>query len=82
MVSHEALKAILPHPIWRERLREIFNDMLYTARIEESIEAGATVLLVKVTQPGDWGDTRPITLSSVLLKSFGQLLLRRSGDVI
>ena len=81
-VSHEALKAILPHPTWRERLREVFNDMLYTARIEDSIEAGATVLLAKVTQPGDWGDTRPITLSSVLLKSFGQLLLRRSGDVI
>ncbi|OLP85856.1 hypothetical protein AK812_SmicGene33108 [Symbiodinium microadriaticum] len=49
----EALKAILPHPIWRERLREIFNDMLYTARIEESIEAGATVRLARMAH--DWG---------------------------
>ena len=81
-VSHEALKAMLPHPIWGERLRELFNDMLYTARIADSIEAGVTVLLAKITQPVEWGDTRPITLSSVLLKSFGQLLLRRSGDII
>ena len=81
-VSHEALKAMLPHPVWGERLRELFNDMLYTARIADSIEAGVTVLLAKITQPTEWGDTRPITLSSVLLKSFGQLLLRRSGDVI
>ena len=82
MVSHEALKAMLPHPVWGERLRELFNDMLYTARITENMEASVTVLLAKVTQPTEWGDTRPITLSSVLLKSFGQLLLRRSGDVI
>ena len=82
MVSHEGLKAMLPHPVWGERLRELFNDMLYTARIAENIEASVTVLLAKVTQPAEWGDTRPITLSSVLLKSFGQLLLQRSGDVI
>ena len=81
-VSHEGLKAMLPHPVWGERLRELFNDMLYTARIAENMEASVTVLLAKVTQPTEWGDTRPITLSSVLLKSFGQLLLRRSGDVI
>ena len=28
------------------------------------------------------GETRPITLSSVLLKTFSQLLLRRVGDII
>ena len=82
MVSHEGLKAMLPHPVWGERLRELFNDMLYTARVAENIEASVTVLLAKVTQPTEWGDTRPITLSSVLLKTFGQLLLLRSGDVI
>ncbi|CAE7557635.1 unnamed protein product [Symbiodinium sp. CCMP2592] len=82
MVSHEALKAILPHPVWGERLLAIFNDMLYTARIVPSIEAGVTILLAKVTQPSNWGETRPITLSSVMLKTFGQLLLRRAGESI
>ena len=28
MVSHEGLKAMLPHPVWGERLCELFNDML------------------------------------------------------
>eukprot|EP00439_Symbiodinium_sp_Y106_P047101 s4499_g6.t1 len=80
MVSHEAPKAILPHPTWGNRLLEIFNDMLYTICVVKSIETGATVVLAKITQPVTWGDTRPITLSSVLLKTFGQLLLRRAGD--
>ena len=82
MVSHEAPKAILPHPTWGNRLLEIFNDMLYTICVVKSIETGATVVLAKITQPVTWGDTRPITLSSVLLKTFGQLLLRRAGDCI
>ncbi|CAE7308075.1 unnamed protein product [Symbiodinium sp. CCMP2592] len=82
MVSHEALKALLPHPVWGNRLVAIFNDMLYTCRIVESIEAGATILLAKTSQPKDWSETRPITLSSVLLKTFGQLLLQRGGNTI
>ncbi|CAE7726322.1 kif1 [Symbiodinium sp. CCMP2592] len=81
-VSHEALKAMLPHPIWGNRLLALFNDMLYTCRIVESIEAGATILLAKTTQPQDWSERRPITLSSVLLKTFGQLLLQRAGEAI
>ncbi|CAE7744136.1 unnamed protein product [Symbiodinium sp. CCMP2592] len=81
-VSHEALKAMLPHPIWGNRLLALFNDMLYTCRLVESIEAGATILLAKTSQPQNWGETRPITLSSVLLKTFGQLLLQRAGETI
>ena len=30
--------------------------------------------------PLTWGQTRPITLSSAVLKWFAQLLLRRCGD--
>ncbi|CAE7807571.1 unnamed protein product [Symbiodinium sp. CCMP2592] len=82
MVSHEALKALLPHPIWGNRLLALFNDMLYTCRIIESVEAGATILLAKTSQPADWSETRPITLSSVLLKTLSQLLLQRAGDSI
>ncbi|CAE7250183.1 unnamed protein product [Symbiodinium sp. CCMP2456] len=82
MVSHEAPKAIQPRPIWGNRLLELFNDMFYTCRIHENVEAGATILLAKVPQPLTWGETRPITLSSVLLKSFGQLLLQRAGDAV
>ncbi|CAE6934847.1 unnamed protein product [Symbiodinium sp. CCMP2592] len=81
-VSHEALKAMLPHAVWGERLLAVFNDMLYTCRIVESVEVGATILLAKTSQPQDWSETRPITLSSVLLKSFSQLLLQRAGDAI
>ncbi|CAE7244978.1 unnamed protein product [Symbiodinium sp. CCMP2592] len=82
MVSHEALKAMLPHPTWGNRLLELFNDMLYTCRIVASVETGVTILLAKTSQPKDWSETRPITLSSVLLKTFGQLVLQRSGDAI
>ena len=32
-ISHEVLKAMLPHPVWGNRLLELFNDMLYTVRI-------------------------------------------------
>ncbi|CAE7383396.1 unnamed protein product [Symbiodinium sp. CCMP2456] len=81
-VSHEALKAMLSHPVWGNKLVELFNDMLYTARIVESIEASITILLAKVPQPLAWGETRPITLTSVLLKTFGQLLLQRAGDSV
>ena len=82
MVSHEALKALLPHPIWGNRLLALFNDMLYTALIVPNIEAGTAVLLAKVSQPSNWGETRPTALSSVLLRTFGQLLLRRAGHTI
>ena len=33
MVSHEGLKAMLPHPVWGERLRELFNrHVVYCSR--------------------------------------------------
>ena len=42
-----------------------------------------TILLPKTAEdPVAWGDTRPITLSSSILKWFSQLLLKRCGDKI
>ncbi|CAE7778272.1 unnamed protein product [Symbiodinium sp. CCMP2456] len=79
MVSHEAMKAMLQHATWGEMMRELFNDMLYTARIPQSIERGVSILLAKTDSPSDWTETRPITLSSSLLKAFSQLLLLRAG---
>ncbi|CAE7843326.1 unnamed protein product [Symbiodinium necroappetens] len=80
MVSHEAMKAMLQHPRWGGMLLELFNDMLYTVKIPQSIERGVSILLAKTNQPGDWSETRPITLSSALLKAFSQLLLSRAGE--
>ena len=56
------------------------NDFLYKGEIPAPVLQGMTILLPKT--PGDpptWGDTRPITLSSAVLKWFAQLLLLR-GD--
>ena len=70
MVSHEALKAISSHPKWGDHFREIFNDMLHTAKIVEAVERGIIVLLIKQKQLIEWNETRPRTLNSVLLKTF------------
>ena len=79
MISHEALKTLAMDERWQPKLLELFNDMLYTCRIPESIERGITILLAKAKSVKDWGDTRPITLSSTLLKSFSQLILGRTA---
>ncbi|CAE7637897.1 unnamed protein product [Symbiodinium sp. CCMP2592] len=42
-----------------------------------TVERGITVLLPKEATPLSWGETRPITLSSTILKAIAQLLLRR-----
>ena len=76
-ISHEALKVLGGTDIWTSKLLYIMNDLLYVAKIPETIESGITVLLAKKTIPTDWGDTRPMTLSSVLLKTFSQLIIHR-----
>ncbi|CAE7456901.1 unnamed protein product [Symbiodinium sp. CCMP2592] len=71
-VALEALQAMLQYPRWAGRLQFLLNDFLF--------RGGVTVLLPKtVGVPDNWGDTRPITLSSAVLKWFGQLLLLRGG---
>ncbi|CAE7573272.1 pol [Symbiodinium sp. CCMP2592] len=78
-ISHEAAKALLAHDGWGGTITYVMNDMLYTANVPETIDRGITVLLPKVPTPLEWTDTRPITLSSTLLKLAAQLLLARGG---
>ncbi|CAE7190571.1 NSNH, partial [Symbiodinium necroappetens] len=81
-ISHEALKVLEQDDYWRGQLLHVFNDMLYTAKIPANIENGVTVLLAKIPSPGDWSDTRPITLSSTLLRSFSQLIIGRASHCV
>ncbi|CAE7450816.1 pol [Symbiodinium microadriaticum] len=76
-IAHEALLYLLEHPAGKARLMEIFNDALYTGKLPPDMLKGLTVLLPKTMMPQSWGDTRPITLSSALLKWLAQLLLHR-----
>ncbi|OLP90095.1 Retrovirus-related Pol polyprotein from type-1 retrotransposable element R2 [Symbiodinium microadriaticum] len=78
-ISHEALKVLEQDDFWRRQLLRVFDDMLYTAKIPACVETGITVLLAKTPSPGDWNDTRPITLSSTLLRSFSQLIIGRAS---
>ena len=81
-ISHESLKILEQDDRWRSLLLYVFNDMLYTAAIPSCIEKGITVLLAKTTVPGDWSDTRPIALSSTLLRSFSQLIIGRASHLL
>ena len=53
--------------------------MLYKGAIHSTVGRGLTVLLPKISEPTQWGDCRPITLSSTMLKLLAQLLLGRGG---
>ena len=55
----------------------MLNEALYTGDLPAAVEKGLTVLLPKEASPQTWGETRPITLSSTILKAIAQLLLRR-----
>ena len=81
-VSYEALRAMVLHERWEPRIREEFSDALYLGRCSQLIKKSVTILLPKETQPREWGQTRPITLSSSLLKWQAQLLLGRVGEAI
>ena len=81
-VSYEALRALIAHDAkWKLRLLDVFSDALYMAHLPSS-SASLTVLLAKTLQPSTWGQTRPITLSSVMLKVFSQLLLGRCRHLL
>ena len=64
---------------WNPKLLALFNDLLYTCKIPEAIERGVTILLAKAKHVTSWNNTRPITISSTLLKSFSQLILGRAA---
>ena len=59
----------------------VFSDALYMAHLPHATDS-FTVLLAKTAQPDTWGQTRPITLSSAVLKAFSQLLLGRCRHLL
>ena len=79
-VALEALQALKQHEAWRGRVRWLLDDFLYTGILRGRVGDGVTVLLPKVHTPLEWGDTRPITLSTTLLKWMSQLLLNRGAS--
>ena len=81
-VSLEALQALLQDEVWSHRLLYLFNDVLYTGKLHGNMGEGITILLPKEATPEEWGQTRPITLSSATLKWFSQLLLGRSSHLL
>ena len=81
-ISREALKILLDNDYWQGKLRELFSDMLYVGKLQEAVERGITVLLAKGQAPKDWGETRPITLSSTLLKTYSQLIIHRAAHLV
>ena len=82
-ITHEILRYLLNDERWGYRLTHMMSDFLYKGELPEGVLKGITVLLPKtVEDPTSWGDTRPITLSSSVLKWFSQLLLKRCGGKI
>ena len=64
------------------RLLWLFNDILYRGQLPPKLDdEGLAVLLLKARIPGDWSETRPITLSNIL-KVTAQLLLGRGLPMI
>ena len=61
------------------RLLWLLNDILYVGKLPPGLNDGLAVLLPKVAAPQEFADTRPITLSNILLKTLAQLLLLRRG---
>ena len=79
-VTHELLRLLMREEAWGDRILHMLNDFLYRGSLPELAQQGATILLPKTQgDPPTWGDTRPITLSSAILKWFAQLLLLRGG---
>ena len=81
-VALEALRLMFDHPRWQAKLSELLNDSLYRGTLPPEAAKGASVLLPKCVLPATWSDTRPITLSSAILKWVSQLLLLRGVPLL
>ncbi|CAE7889846.1 CPK2, partial [Symbiodinium necroappetens] len=77
-IIHEALSQLLRDDTWMHRIVYLINDIFYKGTLPELLEKGVTVLLPKTATPDGWPDTRPITISSAILKWIAQLVLRRT----
>ncbi|CAE7795568.1 CPK2 [Symbiodinium sp. CCMP2592] len=73
-VIHEALSVVLTDTKWTHRILYVIND----AFLQRYLENGVTVLLPKTGAPEGWPDTRPIIISSAMLKWIAQLVLYRT----
>ena len=74
-IALEALRVMFDHPRWQPKLSELLNDSFYRGALPPEAAKGASVLLPKCVLPANWSETRPITLSSAILKWISQLLL-------
>ena len=72
MIAHEALHILKQHPVWERRLRDAQRRR---GRSPQRSKRGSQSCYPKKRRLGGWGDTRPITLSSTVLKVIAQLLL-------
>ena len=73
---------MLQHHGWEHIISAELNDMQYKEPIYTAVGKGLTVLLPKIAKPQTWGDCRPITLSSTVLKLLAHLLVGRASDQI
>ncbi len=60
-----------------ESISLLFNLMLLTTLLANSIKESRTTLIPKIPNPTDPGQFRPIAVSSVLLRSFHKILTKR-----
>ena len=81
-IALEALRCMFEDEAWRPKIAEMLNDSLYRGCLPRWATEGASVLLPKCAQPAYWSDTRPITLSSAVLKWTSQLLLHRGVPLL
>ncbi|CAE7292357.1 pol [Symbiodinium microadriaticum] len=81
-IVHEALFFLMQDDLWSHHILYILNDTLYRGTLPELLEKGVTILLPKNPTPATWSDTRPITISSSMLKWLAQLLLRRTQHLL
>ena len=81
-IALEALQLLFEDPRWQPRIAELLNDSLYRGDMPPWVTEGASVLLPKTAVPQGWSDTRPITLSSAILKWIAQLLLLRGTPAL
>ncbi|CAE7798805.1 YCF1, partial [Symbiodinium necroappetens] len=81
-IALEALQLLFEDARWRPRIAELINDSLYKGELPPWVAEGASVLLPKTAVPKGWSDTRPITLSSAILKWTAQLLRLRGTPAL
>ncbi|CAE7549785.1 jockey\pol [Symbiodinium natans] len=76
-ITYEALRIILKDDAWGAFVLEELNEFLKLGFTTSDLYSTSTFMLAKKREPREWGDLRPITLSSALLKLLSQLTLKR-----